>query len=184
MDIPRILNLGSGKTWMEDALNMDILPRVNPDWVYDICKPLSWDWPHYNTNRFGRILPAKGMFDKIIAHDVLEHLPNLVTAMTNCLSLLSVGGEMDILVPYDLSTWAWRDPTHVRAFNEDSWLYYTDWYWYLGWTEYRFTLKNIEYIISEAGYEAMENGVRFDGTFIRTPRMVNAMLVKLIKVRV
>jgi len=43
--------------------------------------------------------------------------------MTNCLKLLRVGGVFKILVPYDLSYGAWQDPTHIRAFNERSWLY-------------------------------------------------------------
>ena len=35
--------------------------------------------------------------------DVLEHIPELVTAMTNCLILLAEGGIMKISSPYDLS---------------------------------------------------------------------------------
>jgi len=64
---------------------------------------------------------------------VLEHITDLKTYMTNCLELLKVGGVMEITVPYDLSLGAWQDPTHCRAFNQNSWLYYTEWSWYLGW---------------------------------------------------
>ena len=39
---------------------------------------------------------------------------------------------------------AWQDPTHVRALNRNSWLYYTDWFWYLGWLEHRFVLSRYE----------------------------------------
>jgi len=59
--------------------------------------------------------------------------------MKSCLDLLKVGGIFEINVPYDLSLGAWQDQTHVRAFNENSWLYYTDWFWDMGWTEARFT---------------------------------------------
>ena len=29
----------------------------------------------------------------------------------------------------------------VRAMNENSWLYYRDWFWYLGWFEHRFAVQ-------------------------------------------
>ena len=54
------------------------------------------------------------------------------------LALLKDGGRFEIEVPYERALTAWQDPTHVRAMNEKSWLYYTDWFWYLGWFEHRF----------------------------------------------
>ena len=156
------LNLGSGKDRRDDCVNADIRADVGADWVVDICKPL-------NTNR---------RFDKIIANDVLEHIPNLVDAMTNCKELLKVGGEMRIHVPYDLSLGAWQDPTHVRAFNENSWRYYTDWHWYLGWPD-RFELTTLEMRLSKVG-EALELP---QDEIIRTPRAVDSMYVVLTKVK-
>lgn len=41
---------------------------------------------------------------------------------------------------------AWQDPTHVRALNENSWTYYTDWFWYLGWYEHRFEIASSTYL--------------------------------------
>lgn len=123
------------------------------------------------------ILPL-GYFERIIAHDVLEHIPNLVGAMTNCLSLLAEGGMMDILVPYDLSRWAWRDPTHVRAFNEESWLYYTDWAWYLGWIEHRFVLDKLEFVVAEG-----VNPETPIAALTSCPRAIDAMKVILRKIK-
>ncbi len=54
------LNLGSGKDRREDCVNADIRADVGADWVVDICKPLDTDM----------------RFAKIIANDVLEHLPS------------------------------------------------------------------------------------------------------------
>jgi hypothetical protein len=79
-------------------------------------------------------------------------------------------------VPYDLSYGAWQDPTHVRAFNEKSWLYYTDWYWYLGWKD-RFHLKEIQYIKSPL---AVEMGIK-DEMLRILPRMIDGMQVTLVK---
>jgi hypothetical protein len=30
--------------------------------------------------------------------------------------------------------------------NENSWLYYTDWFWYLGWLEHRFAVRESRYL--------------------------------------
>lgn len=116
------------------------------------------------------------MFDVILANDVLEHVPDLVKTMTNCKDLLKDGGEMRINVPYDLSYGAWQDPTHVRAFNEKSWLYYTDWHWYLGWED-RFHLKHLEFTLSKV----VESLKLPQDEILRTPRAVDSMYVILQK---
>ena len=66
--------------------------------------------------------------------------------MTNCLWLLREGGEMKIEVPHERATTAWQDPTHVRAMNRNSWIYYGEWFWYLVWSEWRFQIKQLVYL--------------------------------------
>jgi len=171
-----MLNLGSGKDWRDDCLNADIQARVKPDWVADISRV---NFGEVIATRFGEIQIKPYMFDKIIANDVLEHIPDLVTAMTNCKNLLKPGGEFHIHVPYELSLGAWQDPTHVRAFNENSWLYYTDWHWYLGWED-RFYMKQLAFNLSEYGNELAEKKVT-DAEILRTPRAVDSMSVILCK---
>jgi len=167
------LNLGSGKDWREDCLNADIQASKNPDWVLDIC---TIPWGGKLHTRLGELEIKPRMFETILANDVLEHIPDLVTAMTNCKELLQVGGEMRIHVPYDLSYGAWQDPTHVRAFNEKSWLYYTDWHWYLGWKD-RFEMTHMEMRLSEVG-QALKLPQE---EILRTPRAVDSMYVILTK---
>ncbi|MDD5370827.1 MAG: hypothetical protein PHQ40_17230, partial [Anaerolineaceae bacterium] len=87
MNIPKQINLGSGKDFRDAFFNIDANPATNPDWRYDICKPIAWDH-EFHSPRFGDFYIEKETFDLIIANDVLEHLPDLVTAMTNCLDLL------------------------------------------------------------------------------------------------
>jgi SAM-dependent methyltransferase len=173
---PLTLNLGSGKDWRDDCLNADIQARVKPDWVADISRV---NFGEVIATRFGEIQIKPYMFDKIIANDVLEHIPDLVAAMTNCKNLLKPGGEFHIHVPYELSLGAWQDPTHVRAFNENSWLYYTDWHWYLGWED-RFYMKQMAFNLSEYGNELAEKKVS-DAEILRTPRAVDSMSVILCK---
>jgi hypothetical protein len=167
------LNLGSGKDWREDCLNADIQASKDPDWLLDITKV---PWGSTICTRLGELEIKPGMFETILANDVLEHVPDLVTAMTNCKELLQVGGQMRIHVPYDLSYGAWQDPTHVRAFNEKSWLYYTDWHWYLGWPD-RFEMTHLEMRLSEVG-QALKLPQE---EILRTPRAVDSMYVILTK---
>ena len=136
---PRKINLGSGKDYLTGWLNVDVLSRVKPDVVMDLsnCElPIEVD-----TSAYGRVMLAEECFDLIYANNVLEHIPELVPAMTNCLKLLRVGGKFLIEVPYERALGAWQDPTHLRAFNEYSFVYYCEWFWYLGWSEYRFTIE-------------------------------------------
>jgi len=170
---PRHLNLGSGKDFRQDCLNADIQAIKNPDWVLDITKV---PWEETISTRFGEIKVEQGMFDSIIANDVLEHIPDLVKAMTNCKDLLVEGGEFHIHVPYDLSLGAWQDPTHVRAFNENSWLYYTDWHWYLGWKD-KFVVKELQLIKNKLAEEMNIS----DQMLTILPRMVDSMKVVLVK---
>jgi len=187
---PNKINIGSGKSKLPGYLNIDIDEGTNPDLVADISiEDLVYkeffemigncdEKVDYYAGTLG-----VGFYEEILAEDVLEHIPDLVTAMTNCLSLLKVGGVMKITVPYDLSINAWRDPTHVRAFNEDSFLYYTDWFWYMGWIDYRFKLQGgINCHASKYGEELKSTGVDM-AQLLRTPRAVDALSVALEKIK-
>ena len=177
--LPANLNLGSGKDWRENYFNVDFDPYWEPDAVLDFGKPLPIN-QSLDTDRFGKIVLENNFFDEIIANDSLEHIPNLMMAMSSCLNLLKVGGSFHISVPYDLSWGAWQDPTHVRAFNERSWLYYTDWFWYMGWTEARFDLVQFNLDLSPIGESLRQQQVKGED-LVRHPRAVNQMRVVLRK---
>ena len=179
LPVPRKLNLGSGKDWRADYLNADIDPYWEPDVVLDFDRPLPIG-ETLETERFGPIVLENNFFDEIIANDALEHIPHLTTAMTSCLNLLKVGGVFRISVPYDLSWGAWQDPTHVRAFNERSWLYYTDWFWYMGWTEARFDIAGFDLGLSAVGEELKRQHMKGED-LARHPRAVDQMRVALRK---
>jgi len=177
--LPTALNVGSGKDFRDDHLNIDCNGYWKPDIVADLGKPLDLDRV-YETERFGPVMLVPGRFKTIVAHEVLEHVSDLVTCMTTCLTLLAPGGIMDVTVPYDLSYGAWQDPTHVRAFNEKSWLYYTDWHWYLGWEEARFVLELLDFVPSSLGTELKRKGLEME-EIVRTPRAIDTMRVRLRK---
>jgi SAM-dependent methyltransferase len=177
--IPARLNLGSGKDWRENFFNVDVDSYWEPDAVLDFNHPLPIGKP-LDTGRFGTIILENDSFDEIVANDALEHIPSLKVAMTSCLNLLKVGGLFSISVPYELSWGAWQDPTHVRAFNERSWLYYTDWFWYMGWTEARFELAHFNLTLSPVGKQLQSQLVKGED-LIRYPRAVDQMQVVLRK---
>lgn len=176
---PSRINLGSGKAFDADRLNIDVDPKWNPDIVGNIAAT-GGSRQIYFSRRFGLVRLDKESFDEITTMDVLEHIPDLVAMMTRCLDLLRVGGVMRNGVPYDLSWGAWQDPTHVRAFNERSWLYYTDWHWYLGWSEARFDMTDLKMALSPVGDALRKRGMANDEIF-RTARAVDSMQVTLTK---
>ena len=137
--VPRRINLGSGKDYMLGWLNLDILERAQPDLVLDLAQPLTL--PLVTTSLLGTPLClTEGEVEMVYANNVLEHVPDLPALMANILRLLKPGGQLLVEVPYEHALTAWQDPTHVRALNERSWVYYTDWFWYLGWMDYRFEM--------------------------------------------
>ncbi len=179
VDPPARINIGSGRNWRFDFFNIDLEPSRGADLVFDLSRPFPHDeW--FQTWRFGRASLPRGCADYILAEHVLEHVRDIVQCMTTCLDWLKVGGMLEIEVPYDLSYGAWQDPTHVRAFNERSWYYYTGWCWYVGWREHCFDLVSQVHLLSDLGQSLTASGVDAD-TIVRTPRAVDALRVKLVK---
>jgi len=175
------MNLGSGKDYRRNYLNIDLREDVLPDLIFDLSQNI--DFPISCQSRtYGIVEFKENQFKEIIANDVLEHVPNLETLMGNCLAILQEGGRFLINVPYDLSLGAWQDPTHIRAFNQNSWLYYTDWFWYLGWFDFRFELTELKFNLSQLGQRLASEKCSQD-TIFSTPRAVDSMQVILTKKR-
>jgi len=170
---PDTLHVGSGRHFIEEYLNVDILERAKPDIVMDITKV---EFGKEYETRFGKVRLHKCMFKQIVTNDCLEHIYDLVAAMKNCKDLLETGGEMHISVPYWLSLGADQDPTHVRRFNERSWIYYCDWCDYLGWDK-GFSLEKMDVSLSDFG-KTLTDPLE---VIMRTPTAVDSMHVTLKK---
>ncbi len=140
-----LVHIGSGKDYKLGWFNVDILEKALPDAVLDLSSSLTFPLD-IDSPQVGPVRLAAGEVDMIYANNVLEHVPDLPALMTNCLALLKLGGDFVIEVPHERARTAWQDPTHVRALNENSWLYYTDWFWYLGWFEHRFSIAQSSYL--------------------------------------
>jgi hypothetical protein len=179
LPLPRQINIGSGRSWHREFLNIDINPVWNPDVIFD-ASSLELFSTEFNLDRFGSHKLPESYFSKIIAIDVLGHVQDLVGLMSNVLRLLTEGGDLHIRVPYDLSYSVWQDPSQLRAFNEKSWLFYTDWFWHIGWTTHRFDIEFLEFDMSDYGRSLVEAEVSHED-ILRTPRAVDCMRVCLRK---
>ncbi|WP_322042384.1 class I SAM-dependent methyltransferase [Paraburkholderia sp. J67] len=153
---PERLHIGSGKDYMPGWLNLDVLARAEPDVLLDLCAPLTLP-ARLDSALAGPVELRADSVDFIYANNVLEHVGDLVQLMTNCLRLLKMDGQMLIEVPYEKAPGAWQDPTHVRAFNENSWIYYADWFWYVGWFETRFTVVSQDYLDGKLANTTIEH---------------------------
>ncbi len=142
---PTRIHLGSGKDYKPGWLNLDVVDRAQPDLLLDLAAPMEFP-VRRSSETVGEVLLEEGSADVIHANNVLEHVPDLVNLMSNGLRLLKTGGEFQIEVPYERALTAWQDPTHVRALNENSWIYYTEWFWYLGWFEHRFEMASSQWL--------------------------------------
>lgn len=178
--VPSTLHVGSGKNFKPDWLNLDVDARWRPDVVFDLEQPLQDGVAVLPSARFGELTLGEGVFDEIVAQDVLEHIRALPVAMTTLLHWLRVGGVLKIAVPYELSLGAWCDPTHVRAFNERSFDYFTKWSWYLGWRTHHFVQQRMDFIASPFGQELSAQGRTLEEV-LRTPRAVDQIYVELVK---
>ena len=178
---PARINLGGGRDYRQDYLNIDFNPEANPDVVLDLSAPLNLP-VSVESSTYGTITLEGNSIEHIIAGDVLAQVRQLPQLMGNCLRLLREGGQFTVVVPYDLSLGAWQNPAHVRAFNENSWLYYTQWFWRLGWFEHRFDCTETNLDLSEYGKSLVGKGLP-QHEVLRTPRAVDSMRVVLTKRR-
>jgi SAM-dependent methyltransferase len=148
---PTRLQIGSGKDYRPGWFNVDVLNSAQPDALLDLSKPQAWP-QRISSDTLGEVELSEGSVDTIYANNVLEHVADLPQLMSNCLLLLREGGEMQIEVPHEQARTAWQDPTHVRAMNANSWIYYADRFWYLGWFDWRFQVRQLVYL--DAGLNA------------------------------
>jgi len=165
---PTRMNLGSGRNYMPGWLNVDVSAAACPDVVYDFSVNSIGSGLVLNSNvDGGEVFVAPEAFDLIYADNVLEHVEDLPRLYSNVISLLKVGGIFKIIVPFEESKGCWQDPTHVRAFNEKSFIYLTEWFWYLGWFDFRFDVSSFSYLDSSLSPVGDSSGAEFLSVTLR-----------------
>jgi hypothetical protein len=175
---PSRINL-LGRHYLQGHLNIGTDPSTNPDAMLDLSLPLKLP-ATLSSKTWGTTTLSENQLDEIVAVDALARVQQLAQLMDNCLKLLREGGKLTITVPYELSLGAWQDPSHIRAFNENSWLQYTQWFWRLGWLNYRFDLTESSMNLTDFGKTMVAKNVAQD-EILRTPRAIESMRVVLTK---
>lgn len=102
------LNLGCSDRHIADYINVDIVEPA--DTVADLAQ--RWPW-------------EDNSIDEIIAHDIIEHLPNKILTMNEAYRVLRHGGLLKVIVPTTDGPGAWQDPTHISFWCRNSFWYYT-----------------------------------------------------------
>lgn len=175
---PTRLNL-LGRQYLQGYLNVGIDPNANPDVHLDLSLPLQLP-VSVSSLPWGSVTLTENQLEEIVAVDTLATIKQLPILMDNSLKLLREGGKFTIVVPHELSLGAWQDQTHVRAFNENSWLQYTQWFWQLGWMDSRFECIESSMNLTEFG-KTLVAGNRPQDEILRTPRAIESMRVVLTK---
>lgn len=102
---PVSIDLGSGPRKLPGVFGFDLYLREGVDVVCDL----------------ERDLPIKAdAVDVMLCSHVMEHIRNFVPLMEEIYRVCRDGAEVRISVPYYTSKGAFRDPTHVRYFTEDT----------------------------------------------------------------
>jgi len=120
------LNLGCSDKHLPGYVNVDICEPADrlsdlsaTPWrlYYPSAEPLS------SPNYVGTI--DESSVDEIVAHDIIEHLPNKIATMNEIWRVLKPGAFADIIVPTTDGRGAFQDPTHISWWNRNSFYYYT-----------------------------------------------------------
>jgi SAM-dependent methyltransferase len=107
----RVLQLGSGRKYHADAVNVDLVAATKPDIIHNLdITP----WP----------LPS-GHFREIWAFDVIEHLDDVVRAMEEIHRVAAPDAVVKITVPHYSCANAFTDITHRHYFSAASFNYFT-----------------------------------------------------------
>lgn len=107
----KILEVGSGPNQLlHQSTTLDVNPACKPDVCHDLnLRPYPF---------------ADNTFDLVICLHVLEHVVQLVDAITEIHRILKPGGLLFVEVPYFSSAHFFTDPTHVHAFSSRSFDYF------------------------------------------------------------
>lgn len=135
LDAPlHVLHLGSGRSYMAGAVNVDISPDVGADVVHDLG---TFPWP----------LPANA-FRRVIAHDVFEHLNDIPRSMEELHRVCQPGARVEIVVPHFSSANAFRDPTHRHQFSYFSFDYFGDGHGLAYYSKARFARRSARIVFA------------------------------------
>ena len=104
------LNLGSGRDIRSGFVNVDRARLPGVDLVCDFTR---FPWPFRDNT-----------IDEVLAIHLVEHLPDTIRVMEEMYRMTRPGAIVTIEVPHYKHSNAYKDPTHVRFFTEESFDYF------------------------------------------------------------
>lgn len=180
--LPRQMRLESNLMggWRYDFINVNSDPTTRADVHFRIDDNLLWN-KKLPSWRFDELALSRGMVDLIIADHVFERLADVVKALGNCLELLSEGGVLELLVPYDLGFSAWAAPGSRRAFNERSFIFSKRLCVEFGWRDAFFENQGTVFYFAERGGELLDSHQDRQDLLATKTRSIESMRVRLVK---
>lgn len=106
----KILELGCGNRKTPGAIGVDINPASAADVIHDLDV---FPYPFRDDE-----------FERIVCHDVLEHVADFVRTMEEIWRIARPGAHIDVHGPFMSSVNYFSDPTHRRAFTSHSFDYF------------------------------------------------------------
>lgn len=104
------IDLGGGHACAPGHINIDIVPEA--DIVWDLNNGLP------SKDKVGTEIEG------IRCHQVLEHLDSIIPLLNHCYEAMKEGAQMEISTPLAGTTQAYQDPTHVRCYVPETFLYF------------------------------------------------------------
>lgn len=142
---PARINLSAGADYRDGWLNVDTQADREPDLVLDLDRADTL--PTEGRTVSGEAVRLEpGSVETIRAVGVLEQVADPAALVGWCLRLLKTGGTLEVEAMHERSPLARQEPGHRRALNENSWVYFTEGFWRLGWLEHRFEIAEARWL--------------------------------------
>lgn len=137
--LPVVIDLGCGARKTPGALGLDRAELPGVDLLHDLhARP----YP----------LPD-ACADEIVLHHVLEHFADPLPVLEETWRIARPGAVVHIRTPHCSGLYAWKDPTHRRAFTSESFDYFGgNAYSYCSHARFRVARVRLKYFLEESAW--------------------------------
>ncbi|MFH1605299.1 MAG: methyltransferase domain-containing protein [Pseudomonadota bacterium] len=147
---PLRLNLGCGRTILPGWINVDKTKLPGVDVGFDLNDCSAWN----------RMPFADDSVESFLLSHTIEHITNTLPLMQELHRIAKPGATIQVRVPYGSSDDADEDPTHVRRYFLQSWLYFAQpAYWRADYS-YRgdWQAETIELVVPAGRFDGLTYG--------------------------